>query len=237
MFDLSAKVVIVTGSVGRLGAVTARTLRERGARTVLADRSEDRLSEAHPSLVDSPDHLLVGGVDLSEEASVARLVERARARFGRIDGLAHTVGSFSGPRGLAQEDPATWDRLLVANLRTALNACRAVAPEMARNRSGSVVTVAARAAQRGRAGLAAYCAAKSAVVRLTESLAAELGPAGARANCVLPGTLDTAEARSASTGADPGDWVLPEDVANVIAFLISDAARALNGTSLPLGGT
>lgn len=234
MFALSRRVVMITGSVGNLGQAVVETVAARGARTILVDRSQDRLSEAFPKLAKNTDHLLVGGVDLLSTESVLNCVTKAIARFDRIDALVHTVGGFRGGKSVAEESLETWDSLFNLNVRTTLLACRAVIPPMVRQRSGRIVTVASRAALQGAAGLAAYCAAKSALLRMTESMAAELAPEGINVNCVLPGTLDTPQNRAAMPDADPTTWVKPADVASVVAFLISDLANAVRGVSIPL---
>jgi NAD(P)-dependent dehydrogenase (short-subunit alcohol dehydrogenase family) len=122
------------------------------------------------------------------------------------------------------------------NLHTALNSCRAVVPHLLRQGGGRIVNVAARAALAGVPTLAAYCASKSALVRLSESLAAELKDQGITVNCVLPGTIDTPQNRRDMPGADFSKWVAPEAIADVILFLASDAARAVSGASIPVYG-
>ena len=101
--------------------------------------------------------------------------------------------------------------------------------------SGKIVNVAARAGLAGGARMAAYSVSKSAVIRLTESLAAEVKSAGINVNCVLPGTIDTPQNR-ASTKGDPARWVAPAAIADVILFLASDAARAVHGAAVPVYG-
>jgi NAD(P)-dependent dehydrogenase (short-subunit alcohol dehydrogenase family) len=107
---------------------------------------------------------------------------------------------------------------------------------MLRGNGGRIVNVAAAAGQRGSAAMGAYSAAKSAVVRLTESMAAELRDKGINVNCVLPTIIDTPENRSAMPGADPSRWVAARDLANVIVFLASDEARAIHGAAVPVSG-
>src|SRR5215468_3395839 len=91
---LAGRVVVVTGSVGNLGLATAEALQEAGAKTILVDRSEDRLREKYPKLVDSPNHLLAGGIDLTNADSLARMVQLACDRFAAIDALVNTVGGW-----------------------------------------------------------------------------------------------------------------------------------------------
>jgi NAD(P)-dependent dehydrogenase (short-subunit alcohol dehydrogenase family) len=107
---------------------------------------------------------------------------------------------------------------------------------MIAQRHGRIVNVAASSAQKGVARMGAYCATKSAVIRLTESMAAELREHGINVNCVLPTILDTPENRSAMPDADASRWVALDDLASVIVFLASDGARAIHGAALPVAG-
>ncbi len=113
---------------------------------------------------------------------------------------------------------------------------QAVVPVLLERGEGAIVLVGARSALRGGAGSGAYSAAKGALLRLAESLAAEVGPRGIRVNAVLPGTLDTPQNRAAMPEADPSRWTTPEAAAEAIAFLLSEEARAVRGVGLPLGG-
>jgi NAD(P)-dependent dehydrogenase (short-subunit alcohol dehydrogenase family) len=236
MFDFSGRVAVITGAVGYLGAATAKAFQRAGARTVLVDRWEDRLRHAYADLAGSREHLLAGGVDLTDANSVSRMVEATRERFGRLDVLVSTVGGFRGGKPVHEDDLENWDFLFDINVRTTLHCCRAVIPHMLRAGRGKIVNVASRGALAGDAGFSAYSAAKSAVVRLTESLADELKQAGVNVNCVLPGTIDTPQNRQERPSADHGKWVEPAAIADVILFLASDAARAVNGAAVPVFG-
>jgi NAD(P)-dependent dehydrogenase (short-subunit alcohol dehydrogenase family) len=234
--QIANRVVIVTGSVGNLGSATAKALQAAGAKTVLVDRSNERLREHYPELVDSRNHLLAGGVDLANPESLTQMVQSAGERFGRIDGLVNTVGGWRGGKPVHEADLADWDFLFEVNLRTTLLCCRAVIPQMLRQRSGKIVNVASRDGLAGGAGYSAYSASKSAVLRLTESMAAELKSSNVNVNCVLPSTIDTPQNRQAMPNSDFSKWVAPEAIADVILFLISDGARAINGAAIPVYG-
>lgn len=236
MFDFSGRVVLVTGAAGNLGRAVARSFHLAGARAVLADRESSRLQQAFPDLKGSRDHLLVEGVDLTAPGSLDGIVAQAVGLFGRLDVLVNAVGGFRAGAPVHETPLETWDMLLDLNLRTSLVAARAVIPVMIRQQYGKIVTVAARAAGAGAANMAAYSAAKAAVVRLTESMAAELKGSGINVNCVLPGTLDTEQNRQERPGANHSTWVAPDAVADVILFLASDAARAVVGASVPVFG-
>jgi NAD(P)-dependent dehydrogenase (short-subunit alcohol dehydrogenase family) len=113
---------------------------------------------------------------------------------------------------------------------------RAVVPHMVSAGGGKIVNIGAFAAQRGAANMGAYVASKRAVIRLTETMAAELREKNINVNCVLPTIIDTPENRAAMPKADPGKWVAPKDLAAVIVFLSSDAARAIHGAAIPVSG-
>ena len=237
MSTLDEQVAIITGAVGNLGFATARAMQRAGARMVLVDRDQARVEAKYADLAGSADHLLAGGVDLASSDACAALAGRAVERFGHIDILVNTVGAFRGGKPVHEDDPGNWKLLFDVNVATAVNTCRAVVPTMLRQRRGRIINIASRAALAGVGGLSAYCASKAAVVRLTESLSAELKLSGINVNCVLPNTIDTPENRRALPDADPATWVAPEALADVIVFLASDAARAIHGAAIPVYGT
>ncbi len=237
MFDFSDRVAVVTGAAGNLGQAVSRAFQAAGAHTVLADRDGGRLQQIYPELQGSRSHLLAGGIDLTTDGALDGVVAQTVELLGGIDILVNTVGGYrAGTR--AHETPArTWELMLDLNLRTSLTAARAVVPEMLRRGRGRIVMVAARAATAGAAGMAAYSASKAAVVRLTESMAAELRGDGINVNCVVPGTLDTPQNRRDRPDADHSKWVAPEAVADVILFLASEGARAVTGVAVPVLGS
>ena len=233
---LRDKVSIITGAVGNLGTATARLFQQVGAKTVLVDRSQDRVREAFKDIADSPDHLLAGGVDLSDAASLGKLIEQTLDYFGRVDALVNTVGGYRGGKPVHEAELADWDFLFNINVRTTLLCCRAVIPQMLRQSRGTIINVSSRDGLSGSAGYAAYSASKSAVLRLTESLANELKVSNINVNCIMPGTIDTPQNRTAVPNGDFSKWVEPGAIAEVILFLASDASRAVNGAALPVFG-
>jgi NAD(P)-dependent dehydrogenase (short-subunit alcohol dehydrogenase family) len=236
MFDFSNRVVLVAGASGNLGQAVVRAFYAQGANLVLLDRAPDRLPKRFPGLAASPDHLLLGSIDAGDAESVERAVKSALERFGRIDVLANTVGGYRAGQPVHETPLDTWDLMLNLNARTAFVLSRAVVPFMLTQGSGKIVHVAARAALAGSGKAAAYSASKAATVRLVESLAAELRRENINVNCVLPGTIDTPQNRKAMPKADHSRWVPPEAIADVMLFLASDAARAVNGAAVPVYG-
>ena len=178
----------------------------------------------------------MGGIDLTKPESLAKLVEQTLAKFARVDVLVNTVGGYRGGKPVHESDLTDWDSLFNLNVLTTLLCCRAVIPQMLRQQSGKIINVASRDGLHGSAGYAAYSASKAAVLRLTESLAAELKTSNINVNCIMPGTIDTPQNRAAVPNGDFSKWVEPTAIAEVIAFLASDASRAIHGAALPVYG-
>ena len=229
----SAKTVLITGAAGNLGRAIAAAFEARGANLVLIGRTKESLAAA---LGAESDRRLFATADLLDQAALDSAVRLARSRFGRVDVLCNIAGGFRMGSPVHETSDADWDFLMDINARTLLHAVRAVVPQMIEAGGGKIVNVGAFAGQKGVAQMGAYVAAKSAVVRLTETMAAELRDRNINVNCVLPTTIDTPENRAAMPKADPSRWVAPADLANVIVFLASDEARAIHGAALPVTG-
>jgi NAD(P)-dependent dehydrogenase (short-subunit alcohol dehydrogenase family) len=163
-------------------------------------------------------------------------VARALPADIRVDILCNIAGGFRMGQPIHETSDDTWDLMLGLNARSVLNCARAVVPGMLAAGGGKIVNVGAIAALSGKANMGAYIASKSAVIRLTESMAAELREEGINVNCVLPSTIDTPQNRKDMPKADPKRWVAPEALADVVLFLASDAARAIHGASIPVAG-
>ena len=236
MSGLKDKVIIITGAAGNLGRAVAARVQAHGGKMVLVERSDQHLKAAYGELDDPAQHWLAGGVDMTNPKAVDAMAAEAHKRFGRLDGLVNTVGGFRGGKPVHEADLAEWDFMYDINVRTALHACRAVIPYLLRAQSGRIVNVASRNAFQGSPNYAAYSAAKTAVLRLTESLAGELKTRGINVNCIVPGTIDTPQNREAMPKADFSTWVPPEDLARVVAFLLSDEARSVTGAAVPVYG-
>ncbi|MDW8326045.1 MAG: SDR family NAD(P)-dependent oxidoreductase [Anaerolineales bacterium] len=231
-FDFTGRVVLITGGNGNLGRAVARLFFDSGATVVVTDRRAD-FTLPFP---DTGRAFAEGGVDVTDPAAANALVARVLERFGRIDVLVNTVGGYRAGQSVPETSPETWDFLWALNLRSTLNMCRAVVPAMLERRQGKIINVAAAAALQGQANSAAYAASKSAVVRLTESLSAEVKRQGINVNAVAPSVIDTPQNRAAMPNADFSLWVTPEALARVIAFLASDAAAPIHGVLLPVFG-
>lgn len=236
MFDFTDQVVLVTGGSGNLGRAVVQAFHAAGARLIAPDRSVGRLAAQFPALAQSDAHWLAEGVDVTEPADMAALTAEIKRRFGRLDVLANTVGGYQAGAPLHLTPLDVWTAMINLNARSVFVTSQSVIPLMLAQGSGRLIHTAARAALTGGAQAAAYSASKSAVLRLVESMAAELKDAGITVNCILPGTIDTPANRQASPAADFSRWVAPEALADVILFLASPAARAVSGAAIPVYG-
>jgi NAD(P)-dependent dehydrogenase (short-subunit alcohol dehydrogenase family) len=213
--------LIVTGAAGALGIAAASLLERKGhdvARIVL------RAAPDAPALT-------IGCEDLAQPEAAARAIELSADRLGGLDGVLHLAGAFDW-RPVAESDVTLWQAMFRANLETTLSVVKAALPLLAPD--GAIVTIGAASAVPSGAGMAPYAASKSAVARLTESLAAELRPGGIRINTLLPGIIDTPANRAAMPGADFSTWTHPDAVADAAAFLLSPSARAIHGALIPV---
>jgi len=235
-FVFTDRVAIVTGAAGNLGVAVARAFRNAQAKLALVDRSSDRLPILFPDLANSPDYFFTPPADVTDPGSVALAVEEIKRRFGRIDILVNTAGGYLAGPPLHETPLSDWEFMLNLNARSVFVTCQAVIPQMLSQNHGTIINVASRAALSGDAGHAAYSASKTAVVRLTESMDAELKERGINVNCVMPGIIDTPQNRAAMPGADFSKWVAPEAIADVILFLASEGARAIHGAAIPVYG-
>jgi NAD(P)-dependent dehydrogenase (short-subunit alcohol dehydrogenase family) len=229
--SLDNRTVIVTGAAGNLGKAVAHAFAGLGANLVLVDLDRSRLEQAFESENDRRAFAPANLLDMSGASSFAA---GAIARFGRIDVLCNIAGGFRMGETMHETSDENWNFLFDINARTLLHAVRAVVPHMLAAGGGKIVNVGAFAAQKGVAQMGAYTASKATVIRMTETMAAELRERNINVNCVLPTIIDTPENRAAMPKSDPAKWVASSDLANVIVFLASDAARAVHGAAVPV---
>ena len=236
MLDLSSHAAVITGATGNLGAAVVRAHLTHGTHVAAAVRDAAKGEALRSSLGDvagtSEDpRLLVIEADPTEARAMDALVERVLRAWGRIDILNNLAGIFkAGPAadsGLMRE---LWD----SNVLTAVTASAACLRPMRARGYGRIVSVSAIGAQKGGRNNAAYAMSKSALVRWTESCAAEVKGEGITVNAVMPTTIDHPVNRAQMPKADPKLWPSPEEVANVILFLSSREASGVNGAAIPI---
>ncbi|HEX9571129.1 MAG TPA: SDR family NAD(P)-dependent oxidoreductase [Burkholderiales bacterium] len=227
------KTCLVTGAAGNLGRAVAAAFASTGAALVLLGRDEKSLRTV---LGNRGERSLFLEADLLDAAAVANAVRTAVDRFARIDVLCNIAGGFRMGHPVHETPEDTWELMLDLNAKSVINTARVVVPRMIAAGQGKIVNIAALAGLGGKANMGAYSAAKSAVIRLTESMSAELRDKGINVNCILPSIIDTPQNRADMPGADPRRWVAPEALAEVVLFLASDAARAIHGAAIPVTG-
>jgi NAD(P)-dependent dehydrogenase (short-subunit alcohol dehydrogenase family) len=224
---MDGKVIVVTGASGALGGVIAEMALARGARVGSIDRADVQLATTRSRIG-------LGGVDLSDAAQAKTAIDSVVSHFGKLDALINVAGGFAF-EAIAEGETQTWQRLYAFNVLTALNTSRAAVPYLAASPAGRIVNVGAMAALQSGAGMGPYAASKAGVHRLTEALASEW-KSKITVNAVLPSTIDTPANRASMPNADFEKWVKPQELAEVILFLASDAASAVTGALVPVSG-
>jgi NAD(P)-dependent dehydrogenase (short-subunit alcohol dehydrogenase family) len=224
---MKGKVVVVTGASGALGRVVAASALAKGAKVAGIDHAA--------SLVEpTAERIELGGVDLTDASQARKAIDATASHFGRLDALINIAGGFVFETTL-ESDPKAWQRMYALNVLTALNASRSAIPHLVKSNSGRIINVGAMGALQASTGMGPYAASKAGVHRLTEALAAEW-KGKITVNAVLPSIIDTAANRASMKDADFAKWVRPEELAEVILFLASDAASAITGALLPVNG-
>lgn len=236
METLIEQTVVITGASGNLGIALAKGFASAGAKLALLDIRAERIEEIIDGFPGASTHKLWAPVDMTDAASVKKAIDGIVEEFGRIDVLLNVAGGYRAGIPIHETKLADWDFMMALNARTVFLASKHVLPHMLRQRRGKIVNIGARPGLKGVAGAAAYSASKSAVIRLTESMAAEVRSKGINVNCILPGTMDTPENRKAMPDAKHETWVPLEAVVDVVMFLVSDAARAIHGAAVPVYG-
>jgi NAD(P)-dependent dehydrogenase (short-subunit alcohol dehydrogenase family) len=222
-------VIAVSGGFGVLGQAVAATLVGYGATVASIDHS------AAPPTGQPSGVQLYGGIDLAEEESADSVMRRIVQGGGRLDGLVNVAGGFRWEK-LEGGALDSWDSLYRVNLRTAVVGCKSALPFLLQSGKGRIVNIGAMGAIKAGAGMGPYAASKAGVAKLTEALAEELKDRGVTVNAVLPSMIDTPRNRLDMPDADFSRWVAPSAIAEVIAFLVSDAASAVTGALIPVAG-
>ena len=227
--EFQHRVAVVTGASSGIGARCAEKLAERGARVAVFARSAEAL---RAMAARHEDRMLAVSGDVADEAAVSRLFDEAESRFGPCDILINNAGMID-PKPMVATSADDWDRMFAVNVRGAFLCARRALPAMIAKRAGAIVNVASISGVVGPQkfpGYVSYCASKGAVISMTEAMAVEVKPRGVRVNCVSPGSVDTKMWAEASGGA-PADMT-PDEVAETILFLVSDASRPINGQNV-----
>jgi NAD(P)-dependent dehydrogenase (short-subunit alcohol dehydrogenase family) len=225
--QLKDQVVAITGAFGALGSAVVRAAIAEGAIVAAIDRAAAPRTPLEGAS-------LFGDVDLSSETGANEVVAAIVNKHGRLDALVNIAGGFRWET-VGEGSLDSWDQLYQLNLRTAVAACRAALPQLPDTR-GRIINIGAAGAAKAAAGMGAYAASKAGVARLTEALAEELKDRGITVNALLPSIIDTQANRDDMPKADFSKWVRPEQLADVIVFLLSSKSQAITGALLPVTG-
>jgi len=217
---LENRTIVVTGANGALGRAVCAAAEQHGAAVhrldIVFDAAGDNCHE----------------IDLTDQRATTQLL----GQLGDYDGVFNIAGGFAIGTDTWEPGDAEWDRMFALNVTTLRNTVKAAVPHLLHRGGGNIVNVGAYGAREGQGSMSAYCASKSVVMRLTESLAEELRERGVNVNAVLPTIIDTPANREGMPDADFSRWVAPDDLAGVICFLGSSAARAVHGALVPVRG-
>jgi NAD(P)-dependent dehydrogenase (short-subunit alcohol dehydrogenase family) len=240
---LAGKVLIVTGASRGIGAAAARLFARRGATVVAAARDEQALATAAGEIGRAGGQAIALATDVTDPDAVERLIATTLERFGRLDGAFNNAGQGHLPTPLAELDPTEFTRVLEVNLVGVFICLRAELPRLAAG--GAIVNMSSSAGLSGAPGMSAYSAAKHGVIGLTRTAALDYGPKGIRVNALAPGPILTED----GIGAAPAEIQqrvaqalplrrlgTPDEVAELAAWLLSDAATFVNGATISIDG-
>jgi NAD(P)-dependent dehydrogenase (short-subunit alcohol dehydrogenase family) len=247
VLDFSGKVALVTGAAAGMGLATARAFADAGAAVVLADFKEDAVKAAAEALVAVGRKAVAVRCDVSDDAEVAAMVDRAVAEFGRLDAAFNNAGVMARIAPTADSTREDWDRVIGVNLRGVWSCMKHELRQMDRQGSGAIVNNASVGALTGNPGIAPYIASKHGVVGLTRTAALEYVKRGIRVNAVNPGLIDTQIARDVVAANEAayseiakqvpiGRAGRPEEIASVVLWLCSPGASYVVGHALTVDG-
>lgn len=230
-----SRTVLITGASGGLGAAVVASFASAGDRLVLVGRREPELRALAEAVELPAERFLIVTGDVTRDGALDGGVREAAERLGPVEVAIHLAGGFKGGRAV-ETSPETWEQMLQLNLASGFVVTRAVLPGMLERGRGKLIFVSSRGGSVPMAGAAAYGASKAGLELLVRALAEETQGRGVNVNAVAPSTIDTPANRRGRPDADVGAWVQPESLADVIAFLASEAARDIHGAIIPVYG-
>lgn len=220
--SLVNKTILITGAAGALGHEVTRVAKSQGANVVLVDL-------AFPEEIANSNHTI--NLDLTN----ATAVQQSLSEIDNLNAVFNIAGGFDMGPTLYEMEQTDWDKMFALNVTTCKNVIAATVPAMIAC-GGAIVNIGAFGALSGAGNMSAYCASKSVVMNMTQSLSEEVKGHGINVNAVLPSIIDTQANRAAMPDANFDEWVTTEQLANVMCFLASDAASGVHGALLPVRG-
>lgn len=234
MTEFKNKVVVLTGAAGNLGRAVVKAFLNKGAIVFGLDYKTGRMNDLQMDDNSEGKFFALDEVDVTDLEAVLKAAEVVHQQSGLADILVNCLGGFAFGESVYQMNPEIWEWMMSINVGSFLNLTRAFMPDLLEKRRGKVIAVGAGASLKGGVKIGAYSAAKSALLRLVESLAAEVSRKGIQVNCVLPRTIDTPQNRAEMPDEDTSKWVPPEAIAEIMLFLASSRADHINGVALPI---
>lgn len=235
--EIAEKVFMITGGTGQFGQVLCRFLLEKGAFIATHYRSPEK-KQALLRLIPETlyDNLFLSDEDVTHFEGMTGWFEQVRKRFPAVHGAVHTLGGIHPKQSVAEMTLETWNQSIHLNLTSAFLLARTVLPYFLEKRSGKLIFVSALAGLKGEGRKAAYSVSKSGLIRLAETISAETKRHNVQTNVVLPSILKTPANLRWGKEEEISRWVEPENLAAVIAFLLSKAADAVTGATIPVTG-
>lgn len=235
--ELNGKVIVVTGATGNVGQGVSKALANAGACLAMVDRSADHLADLIQDLGGDTECYKGFPADLGDPDAVQSLINHIIDQFTQIDGLVHTVGGFAMGEQVHEVNMDVYDKMMFLNVRMTYLVGGSFAKQMVDTLTpGSIALVLARSGQKGAKSQGAYTASKAAATRIMESMALELRDHNIRVNGVSPSLVDTPANRESMPNADFDKWVTPEQIGDLMVFLMSDESKAITGTNIEISG-
>jgi len=235
--EIRERIVVIAGATGGLGRVVTRQFADLDCRLVLVSSDLEKLQALQGELNLPPDRALLYAADLSDPGGAQGVFEASLGKFGRVDILLNLVGGWMGGKTVPQVEPAEVSAMLQQHLWTTFYLTRVFVPHLLENGWGRIVIVSSPNAGNPSAKGAPYAIGKAAQEALVATIAAEVKGSGVTANVIRVQTIDVEHERERQPSSKNASWTTPEEIAAMIVYLCSDAARMINGARLPLYGS